>query len=118
MDKWQSDILDAMAKNKGNPFVISTPRQSGKSAYNRLLQDIFARPVDEITLFESKLHGVKLHGAKPVGGSWIEMEVWCIERFGSPGDIWNTTIDRWYRNDRSFFFRDEADRTMFVLKWR
>jgi hypothetical protein len=28
------------------------------------------------------------------------------------------TRARWYMNDRRFWFRNEADRIMFVLKWR
>jgi hypothetical protein len=80
----------------------------------------------EITVFESKLHGVKLWGAKvgeiclasAASNRWLEMERWCTEQFGDHGSIWDTEITRWYMNNRSFFFRDGRDLTMFLLKWR
>ena len=118
MNKWQSDILDAIANKKAKHYIISTPRMTGKSAYKRLFDDIYARPIEDIELTDSKLHGKRIYAARPHGGSWLNMEAWCVERFGPVGDIWNLEIQRWYMNDRTFFFRDEADRTMFVLKWR
>ena len=118
MDKWQSDILDAIARRRGEKYIISTPRQSGKSAYHRMMDDIWDKPIENIVLDESKIHGKRIYAARPVGGSWLEMEAWCFERFGNAGSIWDQKIHRWYMNDRTFFFRDEADRTMFVLKWR
>lgn len=35
---------------------------------------------------------------------------WCIEHFGKSGA-------RWYENKGKFFFKDEKDMTMFILKW-
>lgn len=50
--------------------------------------------------------------------SWQEMLEWCVETFGpTPEDgVW-TPGARWYSNNAKFWFRNEADRTMFVLKW-
>jgi hypothetical protein len=52
------------------------------------------------------------------------MEVWCTEIFGERySNIWGEKkapkpAQRWYTNDRKFWFREEKDRTMFVLRWR
>jgi hypothetical protein len=55
---------------------------------------------------------------------WEDMMLWCVNQFGDTGSLWRETKNltpepnqRWYANDRKFWFRDEADRTMFLLKW-
>jgi hypothetical protein len=35
---------------------------------------------------------------------------WCREQYGKSGS-------RWYENQRKFYFKDERDMTMFILKW-
>ena len=51
--------------------------------------------------------------------SWPKMVEWCVESFGpTPDDgIW-TPGSRWYVNNAKFWFRNEIDRTVFVLKWQ
>ena len=55
------------------------------------------------------------------GAAWRDMAAWCIETFGSStGSIWSAWQEpgeRWYANNAKFWFRDEADRTWFILKW-
>jgi hypothetical protein len=53
------------------------------------------------------------------------MEAWCVEMFGegNVSPIWGEEkapepAQRWYTNNRKFWFRDEQDRMIFVLKWR
>ena len=55
---------------------------------------------------------------------WEDMMLWCRNQFGETGSLWQETKNltpepnqRWYANDRKFWFRDEADRTMFILRW-
>ena len=60
--------------------------------------------------------------APPMAGvSWRDMAAWCIETFGSStGSIWSAwqeSSERWYVNNSKFWFRDEADRTWFLLRW-
>jgi hypothetical protein len=49
------------------------------------------------------------------------MEAWCQETFGSStGSIWaawQEPGERWYANNAKFWFREEADRTWFLLRW-
>jgi hypothetical protein len=132
MYKWQLDLLDKMTKYKGRGFVMTTGRQLGKSAFSaqawqRMMDDIYNRPVEDLILTESKVHGARYYCVEPVGGNWLEMEKWSVKTYGDPGEIWpmKTQDDfgwpecnRWYMNNRKFWFRNEADRTMFVMKWR
>ena len=52
---------------------------------------------------------------------WGDMALWCIETFGpSTGSIWAAIQEpgeRWYANNSKFWFRSEADRTWFLLRW-
>lgn len=35
---------------------------------------------------------------------------WCKEYFGKSGS-------RWFEKERKFYFKDEKDMTMFILRW-
>ncbi len=133
MHPWQLDILDKMTQYKGKGFVQITGRGMGKStlnsmfsgqAFQRLWDDIHNRPVEELKLSEGTVYGSRYYTVEPVGGSWKEMELWCMQTFGSTtGSIWGEKAApepamRWYMNNRKFWFRDEADQLMFVMKWR
>ena len=53
--------------------------------------------------------------------AWNEMMVWLIKQFGPSGTPENpgcwSPDQRWYANNSKFWFRDEADQLMFVLRW-
>ena len=129
MYDWQIKFLDKMTKYKGRGMIQITGRNTGKSnfsaqALKRLWEDIAWSPVQNIVLAEGKVYGARYYTAEPVGGNWREMEHWCVEHFGSAGEhIWGTEKapepqHRWYMNNRKFWFRNETDRMIFVLKWR
>ena len=125
---WQLDMLDKMTRYKGKGLVQMTGRQMGKSAisaqaFQRLWDDINNSPIEDLKLSEGKVYGSRYYTVEPVGGSWLQMETWCLDTFGSNGSAWDKDKSpepnaRWYMNDRKFWFRNEADRTMFILKWR
>ena len=126
---WQQDLLDNMTKFKGRGITQITGRQMGKSstlAYQRLFNDVFSNPeVTDIKLSEGTVYGLKYQTAEPIGGNWSEMELWCHEHLGETGSIWAETKNltpepnkRWYANNRKFWFRNQSDLTMFLLKWR
>jgi hypothetical protein len=78
-------------------------------------------------LSEGTVYGSRYYCVEPYGGSWLEMEKWVLKTCGeSTGSIWAEEKykhaaqpgERWYGNNRKFWFRDEADRTMFVMRWR
>jgi hypothetical protein len=131
LQPWQEDVLIKMKQYKGRGLIQITGRQTGKSqwssqAIDRLMQDILSIPISDLKLSEGTVYGSRYYTVEPVGGNWREIEEWCSQTFG-PGSskIWQHDMSkapapelRWYMNNRKFWFRDEKDRTMFVLKWR
>jgi len=127
---WQQRALEAMVKYKGRGMVQVTGRNAGKShlssqAFQRLWEDIHQRPIEDLVLTEGTVYGARYYCVEPVGGTWMEMEHWCFETYGETGSLWKETknltpepLQRWYMNNRKFWFRDEKDRTMFILRWR
>ena len=128
---WQIKMLDKMTQYKGKELTtIAAGRNTGKSAFSgqafqRLWDDLHARPVERLVLSEGTVYGSRYYTVEPVGGYWPDMEVWCHETFGETGSIWwetkNLTPEphkRWYANNRKFWFKEEADRLMFILRWR
>lgn len=129
MMPWQIEMLDKMTQYKGRGLMQVTGRNTGKSAlsnqaFQRLWDDLHRRPVEDLKLSEGTVYGKQYYCVEPVGGNWMDMEVWCMDTFGGPGDkIWGEEkapqpSRRWYMNNRKFWFRDELDRMVFVLKWR
>ena len=127
IQSWQLDMLDKITKGKG--VVQITGRNVGKSAFSaqafqRLWDDLHARPVENLILSEGTAYGSRYYCVEPVGGVWLEMEAWCIKAFDSTqGSIWGENpppepAQRWYMNNRKFWFRDDTDRLMFVMRWR
>jgi hypothetical protein len=127
---WQMNVLNKLQGVKKGELMLSVGRRSGKSmlgsqAFQRLWDDLHARPVERLVLSEGTVYGSRYYCVEPFGGSWMDMELWCIKAFSATtGSIWweeNLTpqpSERWYMNNRKFWFRDEQDRMMFVLKWR
>jgi hypothetical protein len=130
---WQQDMLKKMSGfKKGELMVMAAGRQTGKSyftaaALKRLMDDINSHPISDLNLTEGRVYGARYYCVEPIGGNWREMEDWCINTYGkTTGSIWAQEVDkttplvneRWYANNRKFWFRNEADRTMFIMKWR
>lgn len=128
---WQQSIINAM--QKGSELkIIHSGRNVGKShfsaqAVTRLMHDLMLMPVEDLVLSVGTVYGARYHCVEPVGGNWRDMEDWCIETFGaSTGSIWAEEHtkqtpnpgERWYGNNRKFWFRNEKDRDWFILRWR
>ena len=122
---WQEKIVGGF--KPGEMTIVTSGRQTGKSqmqAYMRLWNDIHYQPVSDLKLSEGTVYGSRYYCVEPVGGSWIEMQEWCLNQLGDSGKhIWGsnevpTPQERWYMNNRKFWFRDDADRLMFVMRWR
>jgi hypothetical protein len=128
LQPWQKQALDTITKFKGRGFVQITGRNSGKSqmaAYKRMFDDVMARPVEDLVLSEGTVYGSRYYTVEPIGGSWLEMEAWCYDTFGETGNIWSETknltpepLQRWYANNRKFWFKEAKDRDWFILRWR
>jgi len=46
---------------------------------------------------------------------WADMDRWVRDIFGDTD--WSTPAGRWVGSDRKYWFRYEADRTLFLLRW-
>lgn len=132
MYPWQKEFINKMIKFKGRGVTQLTGRNVGKSilsspaALQRLMEDLYDRPIENLKLGEGTVYGSRYYTVEPVGGNWRDIEEWCGKTFG-PGStkVWSHDMSkapapelRWYMNNRKFWFREEKDRTMFVLKWR
>jgi hypothetical protein len=130
MYPWQMNVLNKLQGIKPSQLILTMAgRRTGKSqmnsqAFMRLWDDIHNRAVKDLKLSEGTVYGFRYYCVEPIGGNWMDMEVWCMDTFGGPGDkIWGEEkapepSRRWYINNRKFWFRDEKDQLMFVMKWR
>ena len=46
---------------------------------------------------------------------WHEMGQWMVETFGDSD--WSVKNAPWVASNYKYWFRDEADRTFFILRW-
>ena len=126
---WQTSVLNKLQGIKPSQLILTMAgRGTGKSvmagaAFLRLWDDIHNRPVERLILSEGTVYGSPYYCVEPVGGSWTEMELWCMQAFGeTTGSIYGENVpepaQRWYMNNRKFWFRDQKDQLMFVMKWR
>ena len=82
--------------------------------------------MNDLQFSEGRVSGARYHTVNPNANwdtywynqAWHDMENWCIETLGpTPVDgVW-TPDARWYVNNSKFWFREEADMLMFILRW-
>lgn len=130
MYPWQRDMLKKLQGMKpGEMTITMAGRRVGKSAFSaqalkRVMDDLLSQPVSDIKLSDGTVYGSRYYTVEPIGGNWKEMEEWAIKTYGPVSSVWRADKwvsepnGRWYMNDRKFWFRDEKDRMIFVLKWR
>jgi hypothetical protein len=104
-------------------MTMSMARQSGKST---MVRD-WAKTLEQFTqgfrleLSEGTVFGQRYYCVEPQGWIWREFEfkdmvAWCETTMEREPDTITPNL-RWYVNSGQFWFRDEADRTMFVMRW-
>ena len=85
----------------------------------------------ELIRSSGTVYGLRYYTVEPrnlewqeTSSMWEDMMLWCFNQFGETGDLWRETKNltpepnqRWYANDRKFWFRNEEDLLMFVLRW-
>lgn len=89
---------------------------------NSMYAGVFYAPyIPKMTLLleESKIHGARYYTIKPVFGDWTTLEHWAVDTYGPPASIWldGGECKRWYMNDSRFWFREQEDVTVFMLRW-
>jgi hypothetical protein len=128
LQPWQQTILadiESYGSKAGEIMVMTAGRNVGKSLMNqqaidRLMRDLNSRPIEELVLREQRFLGARFYTVEPIGGNWQEMYEWSKSVFGTVSDPWDfkiPSLGRWYANDRMFWFRNERDRTMFIMRW-
>jgi len=104
-------------------MIMNMARQSGKST---ILMD-WAKTLEQfvqgfrLELSEGTVFGQKYYCAEPQGWIWRDfefkdMQAWCETTMGREPDTITPNL-RWYVSGGQFWFRDEADRVMFVMRW-
>jgi hypothetical protein len=90
----------------------------------RLTEALNSHPLEHLVVSQGTVYGRRYHCVEPIGGNWWEMECWCHKIFGSTGsNMWGekgapAPGERWYMNNRKFWFRNETDLTLFLLRWQ
>lgn len=80
----------------------------------------------KLDISEGTVFGKQYQIAKPIindaaydhSSTWDNMLYWCIDTFGTAPQhgVWEAD-GRWYVNNAKFWFRDQEDFSLFVLKW-
>lgn len=111
-------------EQKAFEAMVNQYANKGRRAYSRLIDDIQQRPVEALICSEGKVYGHRYYTVQPEGGSWLDMETWCLDTFGETGSLWHETknltpqpLQRWYMNNRKFWFKEQKDRDWFILRW-
>jgi hypothetical protein len=92
-------------------------RQMAEDIDNEILMSMMGW--HKLELSEGRVYGAKYLTVHPSNGwHWNEMMAWMVETFGPTAHdgVWTPGM-RWYANNAKFWFRNEKDRTMFILRW-
>ena len=73
----------------------------------------------KLEINEGRVYGARYLTVHPSNGwKWNEMMQWMIDTFGPTAHdgVWTPSM-RWYANHSKFWFREEKDLTLFILRW-
>ena len=73
----------------------------------------------QLELNEGRVYGSRYLTVHPSNSwHWNDMMAWMVETFGPTAHdgVWTPSM-RWYANNAKFWFRNEADQLLFVLRW-
>lgn len=104
-----SDVTDAI--------VQQAAAQMAKDIDDELLMSTMGW--HKIELSEGRVYGARYLTVHPNNGwHWNEMMEWMVATFGPSAEdgVWTPGM-RWYANNAKFWFRNEKDLTMFLLRW-
>ena len=80
----------------------------------------------DMILDEGRVYGARYYTVQPVlpetyhqvQRTWDDMIRWNVNTFGpAPRQGVFEPGGRWYANNAKFWFRNDQDRTLFLLKW-
>ena len=121
LPKWQQDAIDKLGVD--GRLYMNMARQSGKSTIDKN----WAKTLEQfaqgfrLEITEGTVFGQKYYCVEPQGWIWRDFEfkdmvAWCEATMEREADTITPNL-RWYTSGGQFWFRDEADRTMFVMRW-
>lgn len=119
INQWQLDLIERLQGYKPGEMAVMMPVQrTRKSQLMKMWNEIYYQEVPCVELSEGRVFDYPYYTAEPKGIPWNDMEVWCKETFGPTPDVgmWEPSA-RWYMNGGRFWFREEKDRMLFVLRW-
>lgn len=122
MTDYQKKLFNAYS-TADTVITMAMGRQSGKST---MIKN-WAKTLEQFTqgfrleLSEGTVFGQKYYCVEPLGWIWRDFEfkdmvAWCEETMEREPDTITPNL-RWYVNSGQFWFRDEADRIMFIMRW-
>jgi hypothetical protein len=122
MKDYQKDLLEKICTT-ADKITMQMSRQSGKS----IVVKNWAKTLEQfvqgfrLELSEGTVFGQRYYCVEPQGWIWRDfefkdMQVWCEATMGREPDNITPNL-RWYVSGGQFWFRDEGDRTMFVMRW-
>lgn len=116
---FQYDIINKVI-NGNDIQIIQAGRGVGKSVFASYINGVMQDPNYEIVVDEGRVSGARYYTAQPTSGfDWSSMTEWMVETFGPTAHdgVWTPGM-RWYANNAKFWFRNEADLVLFLLKWQ
>ena len=103
--------------NSHDQYIADCAKQLAKDIDTEVLMS--AMEWHELTLSEGRVYGARYLTVHPSNSwQWNEMMNWMIQTFGPSAHdgVWTPNM-RWYANNAKFWFRNEKDLTMFLLRW-
>ena len=103
--------------NPIDEILNKAARQMAKDIDDELLMTTMGW--HNLELKEGRIYGARYLTVHPSNGwHWNEMMEWMITTFGPTAHdgVWTPNM-RWYANNAKFWFRNEKDLTLFLLRW-
>jgi hypothetical protein len=105
--------------NIEDQIINAAAKQMAKDIDTEVLMTVMGWHEYKLELDEGRVYGARYLTVHPSNGSaWNEMMEWMVETFGPTAHdgVWTPGM-RWYANNAKFWFRNEADQLLFVLRW-
>ena len=97
---------------KGEMYLISTPRQTGKSYFHKIMQESMISFKEPKYKFSRNWYQADFDLK-----DYDAVDEWCEQQFGphpKRPDAWSRW---WHKFHNSILFRDEKDYILFMLRW-
>jgi hypothetical protein len=111
------DLTKRMAEELHNDVINGLAKRMAQDIDDAVLMTAMGWTPFEIS--SGRVYGSEYLTVHPTNGNhWSEMMKWMVDTFGPSANngVWTPNI-RWYANNSKFWFRDQKDLTMFILRW-